>query len=157
MSIFDPQAFLNATVDTPSVKRPPLPAQNPASPDGLYIGILSEPVPKQWSSKDQTKSGVKMDVSITVDVPAEVQQSHGLPPTVVLFDSIMLDQLPNGGIDNSPGKNRRMRVYREAVDMNKPGDAFAFRMLTGRPVKVKVDHELYNGEIQERVGNVLRA
>lgn len=157
MSIFDPQAFLNATVDTPSVKRPPLPVMNPASPDGLYIGILSEPVPKQWSSKDQSKSGVKMSLNITIDVPAEIQQSQGLPPQVVLFDDIMIDQTPTGAIDNAPGKNRRMRIYREAVDMNKPGDVFAFRMLAGRPVKIKVDHELYNGEIQERVGNVLKA
>ena len=70
-------------------------------------------------------------------------------------DLVFLDLTPQGTLDNSKGKNRQQRVYREATGMNKPGEPFSWSMLQGRTVKVKLTHELYNGEIVERISNIL--
>ena len=70
-------------------------------------------------------------------------------------DRVFLDLTPQGALDNSKGKNRQQRVYREATGMNKPGEPFAWAMLQSKLVKVKLTHELYNGEIGERVSGIL--
>lgn len=156
-SLFDPQSFMDATIDAPTVRRPPLPIENPATPDHLYLAVIGEPKPRTWQGKaDPSKSGVAFDVPLLIDVPQQLQESHKLPPQVTLSDSIMLDLTDQGAIDNAPGKNRRLRVYRDATDLNKPGDVFSFRKLQGRIVKVKIDHELYQGDIMDRVGTVLK-
>lgn len=156
-SMFDPQSFLDATISEPSVRRPPLPIENPATDDRLYTGILGEPKPRTWQGKqDPSRSGIAFDVPITIEVPGQLQQSLKLSPTVVLQDSIMLDLTEQGSIDNSPGKNRRLRVYRDATDLNKAGDVFSFRKLAGKVVKVKIEHEIYQGEIMDRVNTVLK-
>jgi hypothetical protein len=157
-SLFDPQAFLDATLDTPSIRRPPLPVENPASPDGLYLATLGEPKPRTWQGKvDPSRSGVAFDVPINIDVPGELKDKLGLATSqITLNDSIMLDLTEQGAIDNGPGKNRRLRIYREAADLNKPGDVFSFRKLEGRLVKVKIEHDMYQGDIMDRVNTVLR-
>lgn len=157
MSLFDPNAFLDATIDTPTVRRPPLPIENPASPDGTYMAVCGEPKARTWESKkDPGKSGVAMDMPLTIDVPAQLQESMQLPPQVLLTDGIMLDLTPQGTIDTAPGKNRKLRVYREAADMNKPGDVFSFRKFSGRVFKVKITHEVYEGDILDKIGTVLK-
>lgn len=157
-SLFDPQSFLDATIDAPSVRRPPLPVENPATPDRLYLAVLGEPKPRAWQGKtDPSRSGIAFDIPVKIDVPAELREKLGVEAQVTLSDSIMLDLTEQGAIDNGPGKNRRLRIYREATDLNKPGDVFSFRKLEGRLVKVKIDHELYQGDIMDRVGTVLKA
>ena len=39
--------------------------------------------------------------------------------------------------------------------MNKAGETFAWRMLQGKVVKVKVKHELYQDAVQERISAIL--
>lgn len=157
-SAFDPQSFLDATISEPSVRRPPLPVENPHADDRLYVGLIGEPKMRPWTGKaDPSKSGMACDLTITIDVPPQMQAEQGLPAQVVLRDSIMLDLTAQGAIDNAPGKNPRLRIYREATNLNKPGDAFSFRKLQGQVVKVKVAHELYQGDIMDKVGTVLKA
>lgn len=149
-STFDPASFLDMTLNEPTEKRPPLPV-------GDYTAVIGEVSVRPWTGKaDPTKSGFAMDVPLTVDIPAELQQSLGLPPTLTFKDSLMLDTTPQGGIDNGVGKNRQLRNYREALDVNKPGDVFSPRAMQGRVVKVKVTHELYQGNLMERIGGVAR-
>lgn len=153
VSQFDPALFLDATIDQPSVKRPPLPAAMD------FVGVIGEIKPRTWvGKKDPTQGGVVMDVQITIDLSAypEVQKLIGLPK-VVMFDGIMLDLTANGAIDNAPGKNRRLRLYREALDMNKPGDVFSFRMMQGRMVRVKIAHEVYQGDVMDKIDSVAKA
>ena len=71
-------------------------------------------------------------------------------------DSFFLDLTSSGTIDNGPGKNRGLRNYREACDLNKPGDSFSARMMTGKIVKVKVTHEIWNEAPIERISGVAR-
>ena len=151
-SSFDPSLFLDASISEPTVKRPPLPV-------GDYLGVIGEVTARNWTGKkDPSKSGVAWDVPLVIEVPAEVQASLGLISSTLQFkDSIMLDLTPNNALDNAPGRNGGLRRYREACDLNKPGDSFSARQMTGKVVKVKITHELYNDEIMERVSGVTKS
>ena len=151
-SIFDPVAYLDATLEAPTEKRPPLPV-------GDYTAIIGEITARAWQGKkDPSKSGIAWDVPLSVEIPADVQASLGLTnSTLLLTDSVMLDLTDGGLIDNGPGRNRRLRMYREAVDLNKPGDSFSARLMQGKVVKVKVSHEEWEDNIQERVSGVVKA
>lgn len=151
ISAFDPQSFLDATLEAPTERRNPLPV-------GDYHAVIGEVAARAWQGrKDTTKSGIAWDVPLTVDIPAALQSALELPPTLTLKASIMLDLTDSGSIDNSKGKNGHLRMYRDALDLNKPGDSFSARKMQGRVVVVKITHELYEGNIQERVGAVARA
>lgn len=138
MSAFDAKNFLDLEMDAPLVKRPPLPI-------GDYIAIIGEPTIRSWvSPKDPTKSGQAVDFQLSVDVPPDVGEQLGLTePIVKIKDGFILDLTPGNGLDMAPGKNGGLRKYREATDLNKPGDKFNLRMLTGRMVRVKIGHREY--------------
>ena len=155
-SSFDPNVFLDAQVTEPNEKRPPLPADNPAAEDGLYLAMIGEIKTATGTIEKGERAGqpwVSMLVPLRIQVPSEVQ-ALGINPELTLTDRVFLDLTPQGALDNSKGKNRQQRVYREACDLNKPGEPFAWRMLQGRTVKVKLSHELYDGAIQERVSGI---
>jgi hypothetical protein len=149
-SQFSPDSFLDVTIETPLERREPLPVDD-------YIAVIGEVKAGTWESQKKGTSGIKWEFPVTVDVPAELQASLGLPPTLQMRDSIMLDLTENGTLDTSKGKNNRLRQYREACDLNKPGDSFTARKLTGQAIKVRITHELYNNAIQERIGAVSKA
>ena len=155
-SVFDPNTFLDAQITETNEKRPPIPAENPASDDGLYLAVVGEISTATGTIGKGERTGqpwVSMLVPLRVQVPAEVQ-SMGLPPELTLTDRVFLDLTPQGGLDNSKGKNRQQRSYREATGLNKSGESFAWRMLQGRTLRVRVTHELYEGNIQERISGV---
>lgn len=149
-SQFSPDTFLDMSIDTPLERREPLPVDD-------YTAVIGDVKARTWtSSKDSTKSGIAWDVPLTIDVPAELQEKYELPSTLQMKDSIMIDLTDNGTIDTSKGKNGRLRLYREACDLNKVGDSFSARKMTGSVIKVHITHELYNGNIMERVGSVAK-
>lgn len=156
VSQFDPNAFLEMTMDSPLEKRPPLPVgMGPLSGD--YLAVIGEVKSRTWQSKkDLTKSGIAWDIPLQVEVPPNVQESHKLQPIVQLTHGIFIDVTPSGSMDGAPGRNRGLRMYREACDMNKPGDVFSARLLQGKPVRVKISHEVYDGQPVERVEGVSR-
>ncbi len=151
MSQFDPASFLDATITEPTVKRPPLPV-------GDYTAVIGEVTARAWQGKaDPSKSGIAWDVPLTLEVPAEIQADLGMTQaTITLKDSIMIDLTAGGTIDNGIAKNGGLRRYREACDLNKPGDSFSARAMTGRVVKVKITHEIYQDAPVERVAGVTR-
>lgn len=154
MSMFDAQSFLDATIDTALEKRDPLPTTRE------YQAVIGELTSRNWQSKDGTKEGVAFDVPLMVSVPVDLQESGGLPPTLNLRDGIMLDLTPAGAIDTAKGKNGKLRQYRDALDMNKPGEPFNPRNMQGRVVLVRIKHEEYpegSGNLQERPVAVARA
>lgn len=152
MSMFNPETFLDATLDAPTEKRPLLPT-------GDYVAVIGEVTARAWQGqKDPTKSGIAWDIPLTLEIPADVQAALKITVSnIMLSDSIMLDITEAGTIDNSPGKNRKLRTYREATDLNKQGDSFSARKLTGKIVRVKLSHDLYKGEPVERIDGVVRA
>lgn len=151
---FDPNVFLQATTSEPNVKRPPLPIQNPASPDGLYLGVIGEP--KVTSGEKDGKVWYSVQVPITVQIPEPLQALMGGRKELVMTDRVFLDVTPQGTLDNAPGANRGQRNYREATDTNKPGDTFAWARIQGRPIKVQIENHMYEGEIQDGIGKVLK-
>lgn len=160
MSGFDPQAFLDATITEPNEKRALLPVDNPASPDGFYTAVVGTVEAKSGTIEKGERAGqpwLSMLVPLTIEVPQQLQDSLKLPPTLKLTDRAFIDLTPQGAMDNAPGKNRQQKAYREACDLNKPGDSFAWRMLQGRVLKLKIDHEPYLDTIQERISKVMRA
>lgn len=155
MSMFDAQSFLDAQIDGTLEKRDPLPTTRE------YRAVIGELTSRNWqSTKDPSKEGVAFDVPLTLDVPVDLQESGGLPPTLTLKDGIMLDLTPAGAIDTAKGKNSKLRMYRDALDMNQPGVPFNPRSMTGRVVLVRIKHEEWpegSGNLQERPNGVARA
>lgn len=156
-SVFNPEVFLDAQVNEANEKRPPLPAENPDSPNGLYMAVIGEIKTDSGTIGKGDRTGqpwISMLIPLRIQVPAVVQ-ALGLPPELTITDRAFLDLNAQGGLDNSKGKNRRQKDYRDATGTNVAGVAWSWRQLQGKMVSVKINHELYEGQIQERVGNVL--
>src|SRR5437879_1888115 len=121
-STFDPAAFLDATTDQALERRAPIPAAE-------YLAVIQDLVVKPWaSSKDPAKAGMKFDIKLVLDIPAEVQASLGTDsPTLTVGDSVMLDLTESNAIDWGKGKNGKLRMYRDATGQNTPGQAFSPR------------------------------
>lgn len=149
---FNPAQFVDMETTQELVRRPPLNV-------GDYTAMIGEVTCVPWqSSKDVTKSGLRFVVPLKIQVPPEEKARLGLTmDTITLTDSIMLDQTEAGTLDFSPGKNNQLRKYREALGMNKAGEPFSARRMQGQPVLVKLTHDMYEGEIQERIGGVAKA
>lgn len=156
-SQFDPNTFLDATTTEAATRRPPLPVENPVSPDGLYQGILGEPKFRSFAgTKDPSKTYLAFDIPVTIEVPSQLQDSMKLQPQVQLTGGGFVDVTEAGMLDWSPGKNGTARRYREATGTNVAGQTFNFRMLAGKPVRVKIVHDVYQGDIVDKIGNVLK-
>lgn len=152
-SIFSPETFLDATTTEESVKRPPLPAGREFQ--ALIKGIKM----RTWQGKqDPTKGGVAADLTMEFDLAAypDVQTLLGGLDKVTIIDGIMLDMTEGGSIDYSPGKNAKLRRYREATGLNVAGQPFALRMFEGRMVKARIKHDPYEGEIYDKIESVAK-
>lgn len=156
-SAFDPNVFLDAQQTEVNEKRPPLPTENPDDTNGLYTAVIGEIKTDAGTIGKGDRTGqpwVSMVIPLRIQVPGVVQ-ALGLPEELTITDRAFLDLTPQGGIDNAKGKNRQQRAYRDATGTNVPGEAFAWRMLTGRVVKVKIAHELYQESLQEKIAAIL--
>lgn len=161
---FDPQAFLDLPVEVAFERRKLIPVQD-------YVATIQDLVPRQWQSKTKVdesgalKSGLAFDVKLVIDLPADVQEACNLKsPTLTLEDGVIVDLLPGGtGFDFTPGRNGRLRLYREATDMNKSGEMFRPRLLIGKVLKVRVNHVpierdgQQTGDFREALGALSRA
>lgn len=136
---FDPQAFLDASItEVNDTKIIPVPM-------GEYLGVIEKMSPRQWQSKDGTQSGIALDLVWIVE-DQDVRDFLGRD-TVTVKQGIMLDMLPSGGLDMSKGKNIGLGRLREAVGMNKPGEAFSFQNLPGQMAKITVKHRLVEEDV----------
>ena len=159
MSMFDPNAFLDLEITEAFERRPALPVRD-------YPTLIQEVTARQWTSKDKyndngtLKSGVAYDLTLVVQVPLDIKEQIGLKTdTLTIKDSVMVDLNANGGLDTSPGANRQLRNYREALDMNKPGVSFRAREMAGRMVLLRIKHEEYpvgSGNLQEKPASVAK-
>lgn len=149
---FSAETYINAVMDQPLERRIPIPPND-------YIGIINKIDARQWTSqKDTSKSGVALDITIQLDLPFEVQQECQMDkPLFNMRDSIMLDLTESGSLDQGPGKNRRLRQYREATHQNELGKPFSPKDLLGQLVKVRVVHELYEDQPIEKITAITEA
>ena len=157
-SMFDPNAFLDATTTEVNEKRPPLPVDNPDDTNGYYTAVIGEIKPASGTISKGERAGqpwLQMVVPLRVQVPSAVQ-GLGLPAELTISDRPMIDLTPSGSIDNSVGRNRGQRVYRDATDTNKAGEPWSWRMLQGKVVKIKIIHELYQEAVVEKIAGVFK-
>jgi hypothetical protein len=153
-SQFDPESFLDSTTTEAATKRPPLPAGS------TWTAEITELKSRSWTGKkDPSQSGIAFDLTIKIDVstnPDTVKALGGLT-SVQIVDGIMADTTDAGGLDWAPGKNSKLRRYREALGMNTAGTPFSPRMMQGRMLKVKIKHDPYEGEIYDKIDSVAKA
>lgn len=152
-SVFDPNSFLDATTTEASVKRPPIPAGTD------LVAVIVKQVGRAWTGKkDPTQSGVAVDLTLEFDLTQNpsIQKLVGIDK-VLIQDGIMLDRTESGAIDYSPGKNGKLRRYREALGLNTPGQSFSMRMMEGRLIRAKIKHESYEGDIYDKIDSVSKA
>lgn len=131
---FDTASFLDAAV-TASNDTKVIPC-----PVGEYMGLIDKVIPRQWQSKDGTKTGIALDVLWAVE-DSGVKEFLGRDQ-VFVKQGIMLDMTSQGGLDMSPGCNVALGRLREAVGKNNEGEAFSFSMLPGLAGKISVSHRI---------------
>ena len=156
MSSFDPSTFLDVQVTGANdTKIIPIPV-------GEYLAVTSDVEIKTWQSQDDaTKSGVKLVVMMEVDPEARtptgqtVKEVTGRDKNTVKTD-IFLDTMPGGGLDMGKGKNVQLGRLREALGLNDPSQAFSFRQIPGRPIKVMLKHREYKGDMYAEVAGVAK-
>ena len=147
--LFDANAFMQATFEGENdTVRIPIPAEE-------WDAIAEKVDLSQWTSKDGSKSGLKLTILWEI-MSDEVREITGRSKNVVRQD-IMLDLTDDARLDMGKGMNVALGKLRQAVGLNTPGEAFSFPMIQGRNAKIKVKHEMYENEIQAKVGGVIAA
>ena len=146
---FDPNTFLNTTYEEANdTKITPCPV-------GEYLAVASKVDAKTWASLDGSKSGVKLEILWEID-DANVKQLLGRDK-VTSRQNLYLDLNEAGtGLDLGKGKNVGLGRLREALDLNTPGQAFAFSMIEGRLAKVMVSHRVDGEDIYDEVKKVAK-
>lgn len=148
---FDPSQFLDATTQEALVKRPPLPAGS------VFLAEVGEPKVRTWQS-NKPEAKVKSGVAIDLPIILTKELDPSLPADrVTLTPGIMLDLTEAGLIDWSSGKNGGLRRWREALNMNTPGEPFSIRQMQGRQVKVSIKHRIYEGETYDEIDSPVKA
>jgi hypothetical protein len=154
VSAFDPSVYLDSTTEEALTRRPPLPV-------GDYVGTVGEPKPRAWTSKKEdakVKSGVSLDIPVTIDLTAypDVMDSLGGLTQVTVQASLFLDMKDPKTIDWGVGKNGGLRRWREALEMNVAGQPFSIRQMTGRQIRVRIKHRIYEGEQFDEIDTVAK-
>lgn len=102
--------------------------------------------------KDTTKTYLRCNVSYRIldeRVLAELGRDK-----VMAVDGWLVDLTDGGDIDFGPDRNVNLGRLRAATGCNNPGDEWSFPGFKGKTVKVKITHEMYDGEPRTRVSNV---
>lgn len=155
MSAFDPVAFLASNQTEANEERPRIPPE-------LYTAVIGDIDPAKGKSGTYSTGPNIGNPWGSISVPLRLQlspeaQALGLPPEFTLTDNVFIDLTPSGTVDNSKGKNTRQLEYRKATGTNNPGEPFSWLGLIGRPIKVQVKHEMYQGRVIEKPGMILPA
>lgn len=133
--MFNPEAFLQATFNEAND------TQLIPCPVGEFQASIDEIKVRTGTIGKGEKTGEEwagIDVYWTINDQAA--QTLAGREKLRVKQGVFIDLTPNGTIDMSKGKNISLGKLREAVDLNKAGQAFGFNMLTGRHAVVKVAH-----------------
>lgn len=128
-------------------------------PIGEYKATIDEVELEAFAGKkDVTKTYLRCTVSYRIldeQVALALAGADGKPrEKVVAVDGWLVDLTDGGDIDFGPDRNINLGRLREATGCNKPGDEWSFPGFKGKVVKVKIGHEMYEGEPRTRVQNV---
>lgn len=147
MSTFDPSSLFETTVtEVNDTKIIPI-------PEGEYLAVIEKADISTWTSRDGTKSGLRLDVHYLID--DEGAKAATGREKLTVRQGLMLDLTEDGkSLDMGKGKNVGLGRLREACDLNQPGQPFAMAMIPGRLVKIKVTQRI--GDDPETVYNDVR-
>lgn len=147
--MFNPEQFLDMQVtEANDTKVIPVPV-------GEYTALIEEVKCRQWQSKkDPSMSGLTLDITWSVD-DQNVKELLGRDK-VTVKQGIMLDITESGTMDMGKGRNVGLGRLREALNLNTPGQPFAFSMLPGRVAKVAVSHRVDGDQIFAEVKSVAK-
>jgi len=149
MSTFDPNAFLNQTIDEAnSTISVPV-------PEAEYMAIADAPKIGTWQKKDGSASGMKLELDWVIPDSALAEELGR--KEVKVRQQIMLDTTETGGLDVGRGRNVALGRLREALDLNTPGKPFSFAMIAGRQAKINVKHRVDGDAIYAEVKAVAKA
>jgi hypothetical protein len=109
-----------------------------------YVATAKSVEAVSWQSRDGSKSGLKLHIGWAIDDP-EVSAIVGIESPVV-YQDIMLDILPGGGLASGPGKNVSLGRLREALGQNVPGKAWSPTMIQGQVARVVVRHRVWEDD-----------
>lgn len=130
MSDFDPDSFLNETVEgAMSTAMEPI-------PEGEYLAVISSK-DKAVNIRKTQKGGAVLDITWEIQ-DAELQEKLNRE-VVTVRQSIFLDITPQGTMDRSKGKNVGLGKLRAALNQNDPSRPWSVGMLVGcGPATIKV-------------------
>ena len=148
MSQFDPQAFLDTqTTEVNDTRVIPCPVGEwPATIDNVDM--------KSGVSQKSGEAWTKLNVKWKIE-GCDANRLADRDP-IYVTQGVMLDITAAGGLDMGKGKNVQLGRLREALDLNKAGAPFSFRMLIGRNAKVAVSQREYEGNIFDDVKGVVK-
>lgn len=102
--------------------------------------------------KDPSKVYLRCNVThVIIDEAPEIKALKR--EKVVMVQQFLVDLTDSGSIDFSEERNITLGRLRAATGMNTPGAEWSFPAFKGKVVKVKVGHEMFEGEPQARVTN----
>lgn len=147
MSLFDPNAFLNATLAPSSTELKPI-------PQGLYEAAIEKVEVKSGESgpdsKNPGKLWTRLDVLWSITDPS-VLESLGRSK-VVITQGIMLEMNEDGTLATGDGKNTRLGRLRKAIGKNNGSESFL--SFVGCFAKVDIGQRIYQDTVQAEVKTV---
>jgi len=132
-SVFDPNTFLDTTVDTPfDTVRTTVPAGD------TYLATIDDVKGRQV----ETKQGDRRILDVFWEIQSEELRAQLNLPKVVVRQSVFLDFTVDGKLGHGINQNIQLGQVREAVNQNGPG-AWSFRLLIGAgPARLKVSERV---------------
>lgn len=146
---FDADVFMQTAVTGASSTRveQPDPGEYTAQVDKLDFDSFQ-------GKKDPTKTYNKL--SVTWEITDESVKATLGRDKVTVRQDMFLDLTESGSLDMGKGKNVSLGRLREAVGQNDPSRPWSPTMLQGAMARVKVEHEVVNGEAYARVTGVVK-
>lgn len=127
MSAFDPDQFLETTVDKAN-ETVYIPV-----PEGDYTAVINEVKP--------TLIGESPALEVYFSIQDEAVKKEMDKDEVIVRGSIFLDLNANGALEFGQNKNVKLGKLRDAVGQNKDGKPWSPRMLEGAgPLTISVGH-----------------
>jgi hypothetical protein len=149
MSSFDPDTFLNETVDSEMSTRV-IPC-----PPGEYQAMISGVGMREFTYKKGDRAGqAGFSLDVTWEIQDEGVKSSVGRDNVTVRQSMLLDFTPSGSLDTSDGRNIGLGRLREAVGQNKPGAPWSPRMLEGNVAVVLVEHRVDGDDLYAEIKKV---
>jgi len=133
MSTFDPEQFMNVTIEgSNDTKRPVVPA-------GEYRCQVFKLNPRSGTIEKGERAGKHWcSYNVVLEVLDEAVKQELEQERVFVNYNVFLDLDDNNQLDMGRGKNVALGKLREAVNQNDPSSPWSFAMLLGQTLKANV-------------------